>query len=140
MNEQTQNGGCLCGAVTYTIAGPLREVIACHCGQCRKTSGHFVVATSALAEDLTISDNGALRWYRSSPEAERGFCNVCGSSLFWRQLDDDEISIMAGGLDGPTGLTIARHIFVRDAGDYYDIPAGAETFEQDDNHRQPTDG
>lgn len=26
---------------------------------------------------------------------------------------------------GPTGLTIASHIFVEDAGDYYDVPAGA---------------
>ncbi|HGG64526.1 MAG TPA: GFA family protein, partial [Rhodobacteraceae bacterium] len=37
-----KTGGCLCGAVTYVVNGPLRDVIACHCTQCRKSSGHHV--------------------------------------------------------------------------------------------------
>ena len=140
MSKQTQAGGCLCGAVTNSIAGPLRDVVACHCGQCRKTSGHFVAATAALTRDLTITDTGALRWYRSSAEAEWGFCGVCGSSLFWRRIDGDEVSIMAGGLEGPTGLTISSHIFIQDAGDYYDLPDGVETLEHGDHGLTPTDG
>ena len=39
-------GRCLCGAVNYRVDGPLRPVVACHCGQCQRTSGHFVAATS----------------------------------------------------------------------------------------------
>ena len=140
MNNQTHGGGCLCGAVTYRIAGPLRDVVACHCRQCRKTSGHFVAATAARTEDLTIVDGGALRWYRSSEAAERGFCGVCGSSLFWRRFGGDDVSIMAGGLDGPTGLTIASHIFVQDAGDYYDVPAGARNLDHGAHGLKPTDG
>ena len=94
MNNQTHGGGCLCGAVTYRIAGPLRDVIACHCRQCRKTSGHFVAATTARIADLTIVDDGALRWYRSSEAAERGFCGVCGSSLFWRRFGGDHVGVL----------------------------------------------
>jgi hypothetical protein len=30
--------------------------------------------------------------------------------------------IMAGTMDSPIGLETAAHIFVGDAGDYYDIP------------------
>jgi hypothetical protein len=109
--------------VRYEIRGPLRDVIACHCSQCRRTSGHFVAATQARTADLVLRESAALRWYRSSAAAERGFCVRCGGNLFWRQITPgtDTISIMAGTLDNPTGLKIARHIFVADKSDYYEI-------------------
>lgn len=111
-------GGCLCGAVSYQINGPLRPVVACHCQQCRKSSGHYVSATSALRDDVTIT--GEVAWYQSSPEARRGFCGTCGSNLFW-DGPGVNISIHAGGLDGPTALETAGHIFCADKGDYYEI-------------------
>ncbi len=138
MTNQTHTGGCLCGAVTYSIDGPMRDVVACHCGQCRKTSGHYVSATAVRAEHLTVTEDGALRWFRSSQAAERGFCGICGSSLFWRRLGGDEVSVMAGGLDGPTGLTIATHIFVADAGDYYDVPTSARALDHGAHGHKPT--
>lgn len=115
-------GGCLCGAVTYRIEGELRPVIACHCGQCRKTSGHFVAATAADNDSLEVNDaEEALRWYRSSAFAQRGFCSRCGSSLFWRHDDRSYTAIMAGTLDGDTGLQTEAHIFTADKGDYYPL-------------------
>ncbi|MEL6677848.1 MAG: GFA family protein [Pseudomonadota bacterium] len=122
----THTGGCLCGAVTYEVAGPLRDVIACHCSQCRKTSGHHVAATSA--ELATIAVAGAVTWYGSSAGAERGFCPVCGSNLFWREVDGDRMSIFAGTLDGATGLRTAGHIFAADKSDYYEINDDAPVF------------
>lgn len=115
-------GRCLCGAIRYEVRGPLRPVVACHCSQCRRSSGNFATATATYAEALTVNGEQALAWYRSSDEAERGFCSGCGSSLFWRRIGADEISIMAGTLDLPTGLRTALHIGVGDASDYYDIP------------------
>ncbi len=115
-------GSCLCGAVTYAVTGPLRSVVGCHCAQCRKTSGHFVAATQAANDSLKVAGGGALRWYQSSETAERGFCATCGSSLFWRQVGATETSIMAGTLDGATGLTMDRQLYPQDKGDYYDLP------------------
>ncbi len=116
-------GACLCGGVRYEIHGPLRDVIACHCSQCRRTSGHFVAATQARTTDLVLRESATLRWYRSSSEAERGFCSRCGGNLFWRPLGakPDVTSIMAGTLDTPTGLKVMQHIFVADKSDYYEI-------------------
>ncbi|MDX1605108.1 MAG: GFA family protein, partial [Candidatus Competibacterales bacterium] len=115
--------GCLCGAVRYRARGPLRPVIACHCRQCRRSSGHYVAATAAALETLALEDPlGSLRWYRSSPEARRGFCGRCGSSLLWQRDGAATVSLMAGTLDGPTGLTTVAHIYVADRGDYYDLP------------------
>jgi len=129
MNEGTHQGGCLCGAVRYEAAGPLRDVIACHCLQCRKTSGHHVAATAAARDGVAIT--GEVQWYTSSPEARRGFCPVCGSNLFWDGPDPD-LSIFAGTLDDPTGLRMGGHIFCAFKGDYYEITDGLPQADGDD--------
>ena len=124
-------GGCLCGQVTYDVTGDLRPVISCHCTQCRKATGHFVSATSAHRDDIKI--NGDVTWFQSSDRARRGFCGICGSNLFW-DGPGDNLSIMAGTLDGTTGLTTQGHIFCADKGDYYTIPDGlpqAEGYDPD---------
>ena len=114
-------GSCLCGQVKYTVSGPLRPVIACHCQQCRRTSGFHVAATSAPRETVRI--HGTLTWYRSSTKAKRGFCATCGSNLFW-DGPGKNLSIFAGTLDAPTGLALAGHIYCADKGDYYEITDG----------------
>lgn len=111
-------GSCLCGDITYVITGPLRPVVACHCAQCRKSSGHHVAATSCHRDDIEIT--GKVAWYQSSDTARRGFCGTCGSNLFWDGAGVN-LSIFAGTLDGPTGLKMAGHIFCADKGDYYEL-------------------
>lgn len=121
-------GSCLCGSVVFEVAGPLRPVIACHCTQCRKQSGHFWAATSAPRAALTMIEDRGLRWFHASPAARRGFCAGCGAFLFWEPAGDDTISFAAGCLDGPTGLAIAESWYEEDAGDYYmGPPSTAET-------------
>lgn len=114
-------GGCLCGGVTYELRGPLRPVVACHCLQCRKTSGHYVAATQVAEADATVTGD-TLVWFRSSEQAERGFCGVCGSNLFWRRPGVGRLSVWAGTIDGKTGLRIESQLYAESAGDYYDLP------------------
>jgi len=119
-------GGCLCGGVRYAVRGTLRDVIACHCSQCRRTSGHFVAATGAESDRITLEKDETLVWFASSDRAERGFCGRCGGNLFWRPLENARgwTSIMAGTLDPPTRLKLRQHIFVADKSDYYEILDG----------------
>jgi hypothetical protein len=119
-----KTGGCLCGAIRYEVRGPLRPVVDCHCTMCRRTSGHFAAFTATRPEALVMSESEGLRWYRSSATARRGFCEICGSSLFWEPASADRVSIAAGTLDLPTGLETVVHVFVEDAGDYYEIGDG----------------
>jgi hypothetical protein len=87
---------------------------------CRRQSGHFVAGVGAKRADFRMTGEEKLTWYQSSSFARRGFCSACGSILFW---DDgsDRIGISMGSLDQPTGLRLARHIFVEDKADYYEI-------------------
>jgi hypothetical protein len=128
-------GGCLCGAIRYTVFGPLREVVVCHCSRCRRQHGHIAAYTEAAMDDVAISEGGALTWYVADGR-QRGFCTHCGASLFWRRTGDDRISIAAGTLDEPTGLGTESHIFVASKGDYYaiadDLPQHPES--------EPADG
>jgi hypothetical protein len=123
-------GGCLCGAVRYTITGSLRGVVLCHCAMCRRTHGHVGAYTSAARSALALTESRGLKWYRSSALARRGFCRECGASLFWERAERDTVSIAAGTLDPPTGLATVLQIHVASAGDYYridpDIPQRAD--------------
>jgi hypothetical protein len=121
MAKETR-GGCLCGSVSYVISGDLRSIVACHCNQCRKTSGHYAAATQVGMGQIQIVQK-YLTWFRSSDRAERGFCATCGSNLFWREMNSRFISIFAGTIDGPTGLKMERQLYVESAGDYYEAPA-----------------
>ena len=128
MMTETHSGSCLCGAVRFSTSGPLRDVIYCHCSQCRKQTGHYLAATNVALENLTIAGAENIQWFAASPFARRGFCHTCGSVLFWQPNAGDSISIAAGAFDLPTGLIAAEHIFVADKGDYYQITDGLPHF------------
>ena len=119
-----KTGSCLCGAVAFEVHGPLSEVTACHCGQCRKQTGNYWASTHCADADLKFTNRSGLKWFQSSPIAKRGFCGECGSSLFWKENNSDVTSICAGSIDGKTGLKLGGHIFTADAGDYYVIAGG----------------
>jgi len=116
-------GGCLCGAVVYEVDGPLGDSVACHCGMCRKTSGHYWSASQVAVSALRLVREDGLTWYRSSDTAKRGFCNTCGSSLFWEMDGEGKISVASGTLDSPTQTRTKKHIHLAEKGDYYDLPA-----------------
>ena len=48
-----------------------------------RPAGNYWSATQVPRENLTITRDEGLKWYRSSDWARRGFCANCGSSLFW---------------------------------------------------------
>ena len=123
------SGQCLCGGVKFAVkTDDLSILDLCHCSQCRRWSGHAWAGLNAPIDAMTFIDDAPLKWYRSSPQARRGFCGDCGSSLFWQgdglEQFKDRIGFSPAAIDGPTGLTLREHIFVADKGDYYDIADG----------------
>ena len=72
-------------------------------------------------ENWTLLEEKGLRWFQSSQKARRGFCYLCGGSLFWKTESGDRVSVFAGALDDTANLRLIAHIFAADKGDYYHI-------------------
>lgn len=123
-------GSCLCQGVSYEIHGVLDNVIACHWNQCRKTSGHYLAATATDPAALSFTHQESLAWYESTPGHKRGFCNRCGSSLFWKAENRNYLAICAGTLDSPAEIQLQQHIYAADQGSYYKIDDGLPQFQQ----------
>ena len=115
-------GSCLCGAVSFTITGALDDPMACHCTHCRKQTGHFEVSVDVPRDRVDVT--GEVQWYQSSEKVRRGFCGTCGSTLFWDPVFRDWIGVAMGAFNTPTGVMVAKHIFVSEKGDYYALDDG----------------
>jgi hypothetical protein len=114
------NGGCLCGAVRYTVTAPLTSVVACHCTHCRKISGagsshNVIVPTSAV----TFTGAKVKRYQDKADSGNvlfRHFCGECGSSLYsQREKMPEMIVLKAGTLDDATGLKLVMNIWTDSA-------------------------
>lgn len=117
-------GSCLCGAVRYRVDGPLRGIIVCHCGQCRRRHGYLGGYTSAARADVVLEGEGAVRWFATSARGRCGFCGTCGSSLFFEPAAEARLAIAVGSLDQPSGLAVIGHEYVADKADYVRIDDG----------------
>lgn len=126
MNQLPKHrGACMCGAIEFEVSSELPPPDACHCEQCRKHSGHYFVSTDVPKNALTVRGEEKLTWYHSKKKkVRRGFCSVCGSSLFWEPLERDWIGVAMGAFEQPTQTQIALHIYVAEKGDYYEIADG----------------
>ena len=122
------SGSCLCGFVRIRIEEPLEKAPeACHCTQCRKQTGNFLVAVNIRRTSLKIDGAANVKWYQSSETVQRGFCSNCGSVLFWNPTIDGYqwTGVALGCLDTSHEFKIAKHTFVKDKGTYYEIADGA---------------
>jgi len=99
----------MCGAVTVTAQTTKPIVRACHCDMCRRqTSSMFM---SLATDPGTLEIEGPVKIYRSSDWAERGFCEVCGSTLWYGTVEDGVRHIAAGLFDNAAGAPLKLEFF-----------------------------
>ena len=121
-SESVRAGSCLCGAVKFEVSVPKANFSICHCGMCRRWCGGPLQAVECEGEPRFTEDSG-LTWYRSSDWAERGFCNRCGTSLFWRYIGEGPsfYSATVDSLEQTDDLTLDRHIYIDEKPARYDF-------------------
>jgi len=105
---------CLCGGVRITGTLPSLWLAHCHCSQCQRAHGAaFVTWIGMRADGCTVHDGEhLLRWYASSPGAERGFCSRCGSSLAFRSTRwPDELHLAVANLTSAADRAPQAHVF-----------------------------
>ena len=119
------SGQCLCGQVVFEASGSITRTSACYCHMCRVQNGGGAFHSAEIQGELTLTKEDGLRWFSASEKAERGFCENCGSSLFWRlKANPAFMDISLGALDDTSHLTLDAHIFVDNCASYQTIPDG----------------
>ncbi len=104
------NGKCLCGAVTVSATVTKPIVRACHCDMCRQHTSSMFMSLATDAGSITFS--GPTKTYQSSDWAERGFCEVCGSTLWYRALADENKNIAAGLFENAADAPLKLEFFI----------------------------
>ena len=124
---------CLCGATRLVAKTANRHMDACHCEMCRKWSGGPLLAVDC-GTDVTIEGGENVSVYNSSQWAERGFCNKCGSNLFYRLKERDQYMVPVGLFEDLSGIVFTHQIFIDEKPGYYSFAdetknmTGAEVF------------
>lgn len=78
------NGSCHCNAVKWSFTLPVKTVVKCHCGNCRKLQGSdysswLVVPQSEF--ELT-SGREQITTYEANDASSKSFCSACGSAIY----------------------------------------------------------
>ncbi|MHB0777109.1 GFA family protein [Halomonas sp. WWR20] len=118
-DQQRHSGGCLCGAVRFTVAHG-GEVDVCHCSMCQRLMGGPMLGVHCVDAPV-FEDRSALGIYRSSAIAERGFCQRCGSQLFYHQLEKDSYAFTAGSFDDKSMMVLIEQIFMAAKPGFYTL-------------------
>lgn len=129
---QQMTGGCLCGAVRYTIEGDPLFSGRCYCEDCRKTSGTGHNAVLAVPDNI-VSIKGKLTDYTknggSGQPITRRFCPTCGSRISGSASVMPGITmITASSLDDPEKFVSQMSVYCSRAPSWDRPPAGTPSF------------
>jgi len=90
------HGHCACGAVEIIIKEYGNFVYTCHCDTCRRMNSGPVLSIDPGPKENVVFAHGEdkITIYHDE-EVERGFCSVCGSTLFWHKPSDNHYCMNA---------------------------------------------
>jgi hypothetical protein len=127
-------GGCLCGAVRFSVTAPLGGLMFCHCKRCqRRTGTAFGVAAIAAPGSVSVTAGAdELRTYVPEAGRPKQFCGRCGSQLFATDPAGGDVAFVRfGTLDEPPDLPVLGHQFVAYAAPWHPRPDdGAPRFDE----------
>ena len=132
-------GGCLCGAVRYTVRQTMRfQSYVCHCTDCQTRSGSaFGIQLSVLTGDLEVS-GALLKGEHVQPSGAVAGIYACEKCLTRIYTDNDRrpgiANLRAGTLDNSQALAPATHLWVSSKLPWVVIPEEAVAMD-----RQPED-
>ena len=128
-------GGCLCGAVRYTVSVPITELRMCHCRDCQKSTGTAGSVNAMVKSDTMKITQGTPKRYTVTADSgrtlHRFFCGDCGSPLFSRrELTPENSGLRIGTLDAEhaAGMKIVAHIWTKSARPWAHIAPGTQQF------------
>jgi len=128
------NGGCHCGAVSFTADIDPSRVVLCHCTDCQIMSGSaFRMVVLAPIDKFAVSGRtkGYVKVAESGNRRMQVFCPECGTPLYAMAPEHTAtVSIRVGCVRERAQLRPAAQIWARSAMPWLhelaDLPASAE--------------
>jgi len=123
-------GGCLCGAVRYTIDVPVTELRQCHCLDCQKASGSIGTIGAPIPSAALRITQGTPKRYSvladSGRTLHRYFCGDCGSPIYSQRANIPEtVVVRAGTFDDSEGMKVTFHVWTSKALSWHHIDPAA---------------
>jgi len=130
----SRTGGCLCGAIRYTLASEPNLTAVCHCTHCQRQSG-AMFSTNVVVTESDYTQQGETKVFEDSGDSGqpvyRHFCGNCGSPILSRvAIMPGVVMLKAGTLDDFSGLTPAVEVYADHAAAWVAPIAGAQRFAQ----------
>lgn len=133
----TRTGRCLCGQVSYELAGDLVATAVCHCEHCqRQSGGAFSVNLVAHESQLTVS--GELKTYEETGErgdavyVRRRFCGSCGSPIVSELAQTAGlVAVKAGTLDDTAEVHPTVEVWCVDRQPWVALPGMAASLDRE---------
>ena len=119
-DQQTMQGGCLCGAVRYRVTGTPFAAEYCHCRMCQRFSGAAAANWMDFNSEQVEWVSGRPKEYESSEFVRRGFCERCGAALTFRDTRYPQYATLTiASLDEPNRVPPTRHLFTESQLDWF---------------------
>jgi len=117
-------GSCLCGTVRFEIHGPIRNIVCCHCSQCRRAQGSAFATNGVVQSNdfRIVSGENALSRFDLSPGQSRYFCTTCGSPIYSKSAEKPHlVRIRLGTVESAIDERPIAHIFNTSKANWEDI-------------------
>jgi hypothetical protein len=130
--KMAMQGGCQCGAVRYEIEGEAAHNALCHCADCRASTGAPTVAWLAVKEPQFKLLSGDPKTYHGKNGAERNFCPICGTGLFYRNAEmlPGIVDVQSATLDDAASVPPGAQIQCAEKLPWFDAIAGLPAFDR----------
>ena len=98
-------GKCHCGYIEYQAQGPIIKCSYCDCNGCKKATGTFKAPFITVKRNNFSIISGNISKFKSESKercdgyGEWYFCTKCGTQLYWKSFEGDQLDIFAGTLD-----------------------------------------
>ncbi len=111
-----RTGQCICGAVSFAARNVTEQFHVCHCKMCQRWNGGPAMSVTVPAKDIDWTGLDHVARLQSSDWAERGWCEKCGSGVWYRITAEGPLAgnyeIPLGLFDESNGFTLDEEIFI----------------------------
>lgn len=124
---------CQCGQLRLTARGEPLRVSVCHCLDCQRRSGSVFATQARFAAEQVEIAGESREWSRRGDDgggAVFSFCPTCGSTVYYRAIDDPGVvAVAVGAFADPLFPAPTRSVYEQRQHAWVTLPADFEHYD-----------